>query len=111
MVKPTEKRDRNLEMPRFIVDEATGRGLHFQLALWTHAYDFRDSPNVNYRIERLRPENHAAYCRDAPHQLLEICPKIDGVTFHCHSESGIPQRSHEFWRTINDGVVRADKRR
>ncbi len=108
---PDEERDRNLEMLRFIVDEATGRGLHFQLALWTHAYDFKDSPNVNYRIEGLTPENHAAYCRDALHKLLEICPKIDGVTFRCHSESGVPQGSHEFWRTVYDGVVRAGKKR
>ena len=106
-----EERDRNLEMLRFIVDQTTARGLHFQLALWTHAYEFRDSPDVNYRIEGLTPENHAAYCRDALHKLLETCPKIDGVTFRCHSESGIPQGSHEFWRTVYDGVVRAGKRR
>jgi hypothetical protein len=108
---PDEERDRNLEMLRFIVDETTGRGLHFQLALWTHAYDFKDSPNVNYRIEGLTPENHAAYCRDALHKLLESCPNIDGVTFRCHSESGVPQGSHEFWRTVYDGVVRAGKKR
>ena len=93
---PDEERDRNLEMLRFIADEATRRGLHFQLALWTHAYDFKDSPNVNYRIEGLTPENHGAYCRDALHKLLESCPNIDGVTFRCHSESGVPQGSHEF---------------
>ncbi len=108
---PEEERDRNLEMLRFISEQATGRGLHFQLALWTHAYDFRNSPDVNYRIEGLTPDNHAAYCRDALHKLLESCPKIDGVTFRCHSESGIPQGSYEFWKTVYDGVVRAGKRR
>ena len=108
---PDEERDRNLEMLRFIVEQTTRRGLHFQLALWTHAYDFRDSPDVNYRISGLTPENHAAYCRDALHRLLETIPKIDGVTFRCHSESGIPQGSHEFWRTVYDGVVRAGKKR
>ena len=108
---PDEERDRNIEMLRFIVDEANARGLHFQLGLWTHAYDFKDSPNVNYRIEGLTPENHAAYCRDALHKLLESCPGIDGVTFRCHSESGVPQGSHEFWRTVYDGVARAGKKR
>ena len=108
---PDAERDRNLETLRFIVEETTRRGLHFQLALWTHAYDFRDSPDVNYRIEGLTPENHAAYCRDALHKLLETCPKIDGVTFRCHSESGVPQGSYEFWRTVYDGVVRAGKKR
>ncbi|MHC4677848.1 MAG: hypothetical protein ACYTEK_04045, partial [Planctomycetota bacterium] len=86
-------------------------GLHFQLALWTHAYEFRDSPDVNYRIEGLTAQNHAEYCRDALHKLLESCPKIDGVTFRCHSESGVPQGSYEFWRTVYDGVVRAGKKR
>jgi hypothetical protein len=108
---PDEERDRNLEMLRYIVEETTGRGLHFQLALWTHAYDFRDSPEVNYRIEGLTPENHAEYCRDALHKLLETIPKIDGVTFRCHSESGIPQGSYVFWRTVFDGVARAGKKR
>ncbi len=108
---PDEERDRNLEMLRFIVDQATGRGLHFQLALWNHAYDFRDSPDVNYRIEGLTPENHAVYCRDALHKLLETIPKIDGITVRCHSESGIPQGSYEFWRTVYDAVARAGKKR
>ena len=106
-----EERDRNLEMLRFIVDETTRRGLHFQLALWTHAYKFENSPDVNYRIEGLTPENHAAYCRDALHKLLETVPKIDGVTFRCHSESGVPQGSYEFWKTVFDGVARAGKKR
>lgn len=108
---PDEERDRNLETLRFIVKETTRRGLHFQLALWTHAYEFRDSPDVNYRIEGLTPENHAEYCRDALHKLLVTIPKIDGVTFRCHSESGIPQGSYEFWRTVYDGVTRAGKKR
>ena len=104
-------RDRNLEMLRFIVEQATLRGLHFQLALWTHAYDFHDSPDVNYRIEGLTPQNHAAYCRDALRLLLESCPKIDGVTFRCHSESGVPQGSYEFWKTVFDGLAGAGKKR
>ncbi len=108
---PDEERDRNLEMLRFIVDQTTRRGLHFQLALWTHAYEFHDSPDVNYPIEGLTPENHAAYCRDALHKLLLTIPKIDGVTFRCHSESGVPQGSYEFWETVFDGVKRAGKKR
>ena len=43
---PDAERDRNLEMLRFISDEAAARGLRFQLGLWTHAYQWTDSPNV-----------------------------------------------------------------
>ncbi|MBI4658320.1 MAG: hypothetical protein HY735_05625, partial [Verrucomicrobia bacterium] len=107
---PAEERERNLAMLRWISEEATERGLHFQLALWTHAYQFVDSPDVNYAITGLTPENHAAYCRDALHTLLEACPAIKGVTFRCHSESGIPQGSYEFWRTVFDGVARCRRR-
>ncbi|MEK7676394.1 MAG: twin-arginine translocation signal domain-containing protein [Verrucomicrobiota bacterium] len=105
-----EERERNLAMLRWISKEATARGLHFQLALWTHAYKFIDSPDVNYTITGLTPENHAAYCRDALHTLLEACPAINGVTFRGHSESGIPEGSYEFWPTVFDGIARCSRR-
>lgn len=105
-----EERERNLEMLRWISEEATARGLHFQLALWTHAYQFVDSPNVNYTIDGLTRENHAAYCRDAIHRLLEACPAIAGVTIRAHSESGIPEGSYDFWEQIFAGIARAKRR-
>jgi hypothetical protein len=98
------ERDRNLEMLRFVGDEAARRGLHFQLGLWTHAYEWTDSPDANHRIEGLRPENHAAYCRDALAALLKECPSIAGVTLRTHGESGISERSYDFWKTVFDGV-------
>ena len=105
-----EERERNLQMLRWISDEAAARGLHFQLALWTHAYEFRNSPEVNYRIAGLTAENHAAYCRDALHRLLEACPAIRGVTLRAHSESGIPEGSYDFWPMVFEGVARAGRR-
>ena len=107
---PDEERERNLAMLRWISDEATGYGLDFQLALWTHAYEFRDSPDVNYPIVGLAAKNHATYCRDALHQLLEACPSISGVTFRAYSESGIPEGSYEFWRTVFEGVGRVHRK-
>ena len=104
---PDAERDRNLEMLKYIAEETKRRGLHFQLALWTHAYTFRDSPDVNYTISGLTPDNHVEYCRDALQKLIETIPKIDGITFRSHSESGIPGGSWEFWRVIYDGVKRA----
>jgi hypothetical protein len=83
--------------------------LHFQLALWTHAYEWIDSPDANYVIEDLTGENHAAYCRDALHKLLESCPAISGVTFRVHGESGIPEKSYDFWKTVFDGIVRCGR--
>jgi hypothetical protein len=105
-----EERDRNFFMLRWIAQQTKARGLHFQLALWTHAYNFIDSPNVNYTIEGLSPENHAAYCRTALQQLLKQIPEIDGVTFRAHSESGVPEKSYDFWRAIFDGVKSSGRR-
>lgn len=100
-----EERDQNLAMLRFIGEEAKRRGLHFQLGLWTHGYEWVDSPNANYRIEGLTAENHAVYCRDAVRTLLVECPSIDGITFRVHGESGVPEGNYDFWRTVFQGVV------
>jgi hypothetical protein len=103
------ERDKNLEMLKFIGEETAKRGLHFQLALWTHAYEWIDSPDANYVIEGLTADNHAAYCRDALHKLLEACPSISGVTFRVHGESGIPEKSYDFWKMVFDGIVRCGR--
>lgn len=105
-----DERDRNWAMLRWISEEVTARGLDFQLALWTHAYRWIDSPKANYTIEGLAPENHGAYCRDALQQLLEECPAIQGITLRAHSESGIPEGSYDFWRAVFEGVKRAGRR-
>jgi len=107
---PDGERERNLEMLRFISNEAARRGLHFQLGLWTHAYQWTDSPSVNYTIEGLSPETHAAYCQTALETLLRACPSISGVTFRIHGESGVAEGSYEFWKAVFEGVVRCGRR-
>lgn len=105
-----EERERNLEMLQFISQEAARRGLHFQLGLWTHAYQWNNSPNANYVIEGLSASTHAAYCRDALAVLLQACPDISGVTLRIHGESGIPEGSYGFWRSVFEGVARCGRR-
>ncbi len=107
---PDVERDRNLEMLKFISDEAATRGLHFQLGVWMHAYQWINSPNANYTIAGLTPETHGPYCRDALTALLKACPAISGVTFRIHGESGVEEGSYEFWRTVFDGVVRSGRK-
>lgn len=103
------ERDANLEMLRFISDEAARRGLHFQLGLWTHAYQWTNSPKANYIIEGLTPGTHATYCRDALRAVLVACPNVRGVTFRIHGESGVPEGNYDLWRTIFDGVVQCGR--
>jgi hypothetical protein len=105
-----EEMKQNLEMLRYIGDEAKRRGLHFQLGLWNHSYIYTDSPNMNYTIDGITPENHAAYSRDAVRLLLETCPAIDGVTFRVHYEGGIPEPTHDFWKVVMEGVANAGRK-
>lgn len=107
---PDAERDKNLEMLRWISDEAAARGLHFQLGLWTHAYKLTGSPNANHVIEGLTDDTQAPYSRDALAILLKECPSIDGVTFRIHGESGVPEGSYDLWGTIFDGVVRSGRK-
>jgi hypothetical protein len=107
---PDAERDRNLAMLRFISDETARRGLHFQLGIWTHAYQWARSPDANYTIEGLTPETQAPYCRDALRALLAACPSISGVTFRIHGESGVPEGNYDLWKTIFDGVAQCGRR-
>jgi len=107
---PDEERGLNLEMLQFIGRETVKRGMEFQLGIWTHGYQWIDSPNANYTIAGLTPETHAAYCRDALAALLDACPTISGVTLRTHAESGVPEGSYGFWRTVFDGAVRSGRK-
>ena len=94
----------NLDALKFIAAQTAARGLHFQLGIWTHAYQWTDSPNAYHRIEGLTAETHAAYCRDALAMLLKECPEIQGLTMRVHGESGIPEGSYDFWRTLFEAI-------
>ncbi len=100
----------NLEMLRFISNEAAERGLDFHLGLWNHAFQWTDSPDANHVIWGLTTQLHARYCRDALAVLLRECPNISGVTFRVDEESGVPERSYDFWKTVFDGCVQSGRR-
>jgi hypothetical protein len=99
-----EEREKNLQMLRFIAAETSRRGLEFQLGIWTHAYEWTDSPHAHHRIEGLTPATHAAYCRDALSMILKACPQIQGLTLRVHGESGIPEGSYPFWKTLFEAI-------
>ena len=99
-----DEREKNLATLRFIAAETGARGLQFQLGLWTHAYEWTDSPHAHHRIEGLTPETHAAYSRDALAILLKECPQIQGLTLRVHGESGIPEGSYPFWKTLFEAI-------
>jgi hypothetical protein len=99
-----EERDKNLAMLRFIATETAARGLQFQLGIWTHAYEWTASPLAYHHIDGLTPQTHAPYCRDALAMLLKACPEIQGLTMRVHGESGIPEGSYPFWKTVFEAI-------
>ena len=101
------ERQRNLETLQFIAAETARRGLDFQLGIWTHAYQWTDSPHSDHHIVGLTPQIHAAYCRDALALLLKECPQITGLTLRIHGESGIPEGSYPFWQTLFEAIPAA----
>ena len=103
------ERERNLAMLQFIARETVARGLDFQLGLWTHAYQWTDSPDSTHHITGLTPQSHAPYCRDALAVLLKACPEISGLTMRIHGESGIPEGSYDFWQTLFDAIPAAGR--
>ena len=108
-VLSAQERVRNLDMLRLIAAETAARGLQFQLGIWTHAYQWTESPNAYHRIEGLTPENHARYCRDALQLILKACPEIQGLTMRVHGESGIPEGSYDFWQTVFEAIADAGR--
>jgi hypothetical protein len=101
------ERQRNLDTLQFIAAETARRGMDFQLGIWTHAYEWTDSPHSDHRIVGLTPQTHAAYCRDALAGLLKACPQITGLTMRIHGESGIPEGSYPFWQTLFQAISNA----
>ncbi|MFC1764305.1 hypothetical protein ACFL6U_19805 [Planctomycetota bacterium] len=97
---PNEERDQNLRMLKFIGEETVAHGLQFQLGLWSHGRDWKNSERVNFPIKGLTAENHGPYCRDALALLLKECPSISGVTLRVHDESGVPEGELGFWRVV-----------
>ena len=100
------ERQRNFETLQFIAAETARRGMEFQLGIWTHAYQWTDSPHSDHHIVGLTPETHAPYCRDALALILKACPQITGLTMRIHGESGIPEGSYPFWQTALRGGPR-----
>jgi hypothetical protein len=103
------ERERNMNMLRFVTREAGLRGLDFQLGIWTHAYQWVDSPEAQHHVVGLTPQNHAAYCRDALAILLRECPEITGVSMRVHGESGIPEGQYDFWRTLFQAIAQCPR--
>ncbi len=111
------ERKKNLDTLKFIAAETGARGLDFQLGLWTHAWQWTDSPHSDHVIGGLSDakgeadwKKGAAYSRDALAILLRECPQITGVTMRVHGESGVPEGTYDFWQTLFEALTKAGRK-
>jgi hypothetical protein len=107
---PDAERAKNLAALRYISDMAAGHGLEFQLGLWMHGYEWKDTPDAKYVVTGVTPENHAAYCRDALTALLKALPAVASVGLRIHGESGVAEGSYDFWNTVFTGVANSGRK-
>ena len=73
---------RILEALQFIAAETERRGLDFQLAIWTHAYEWTASPNsktIRFWVSRLQRMLPIA-AMPSLSCFQKLCPQIKGVT-------------------------------
>ncbi|MEO7142015.1 MAG: hypothetical protein ABI165_00770, partial [Bryobacteraceae bacterium] len=95
------ERDKNLEMLRYISQNAADHGIDFTLGIWEHNIQRGMTPEV----EGLTADNIGPYSYAALKQVLAACPAIRSVQMRTNSESGIPNdRQVAFYR---DWVFRA----
>jgi hypothetical protein len=111
------EREKNLNTLKFIARETGARGLEFQLGLWTHAWQWTDSPHSDHVIGGLSNaqgqadwKRGAEYSRDALAILLKECPEITGITLRVHGESGVPEGTYDFWQTLFEAVANAGRK-
>ena len=102
-------RDKNLKILKFISDEASLRGLDFQLALWTQRYDFDEVPNANYQMKNI-PIKYAEYCRDSLEAILKKCTNINGITLRVHVECGVQERDYKFWKIYFESIKKIKRK-
>ena len=94
------EREKNLEALHFIAAQTAARGLHFQLGIWTHAYQWTDSPNAYHRIEGTDAGDACGLLPRCAGDAAEAVPGDQGLTLRVHGESGIPEGSYGFWETL-----------
>lgn len=104
------ERAKNLATLRFISEQAVAAGLDFELGLWMHGYEWKDTPDPKYVVTGLSKDNHAAYCRDALAALLKALPAVSSVALRIHGESGVAEGSYDFWKTVFDGVPQSGRK-
>ena len=104
------KREKNLEMLRFIGKVCRSCGVDFFFSTWQQ---LPWTDNQKFLVENipLTDEEFTRYCADGMRELLLSCPEIDGLQLRVNLEAGIrstgnKSSTHEkFWLEMIDSIV------
>jgi len=108
-----EQQQRNLAAFNRLVQMAHDRGINFTAGLWDHIYrggvQGGGIPGAGEATRTPTPglvwgvteTNLTAYTKAALTKFIRMVPKLDGIQFRMHDESGLKNREQgEFWRNI-----------
>ncbi|HVU33184.1 MAG TPA: hypothetical protein VHE61_07095 [Opitutaceae bacterium] len=108
-----EQQRRNLAALNRLIELAHERGIAVSLGIWDHIYragvqtggaewlkDYAGRPVPN-TVEGVTTDNLSAYTLASLKELLARVPKLDGLQFRIHEESGLKRSEMDgFWRVV-----------
>jgi len=82
-----EQREQNLQMLKYISQDAADHGIDFALGLWEQNV----WPGMKASVQGITAQNIGPYTYAALKKILQLCPAIRSIQIRANSESGIPK--------------------
>ena len=105
-----EKRERNLEMLKYITNIASDYGVEFNFSVWMQTNHLPFKWNLGTSDVEGIPDNPVEYNAAALEKLLKECPGITGVQFRMNNESGINEDQQSEFYTKQFRAIKNIKR-
>jgi hypothetical protein len=115
-----EEQQRNLAALNRLIQMAHDRGLRFTVGIWDHIYrggvQGGGIPGADEATRKPLPglvwgvtgENLAPYTKAALAEFVRKVPRLDGIQFRMHDESGLKNSEQEaFWRDVFQAMKQA----
>lgn len=108
-----EEQEKNLNALNRLIELAHERGIRFSVGLWDHIYrggvqrggiseeEEEAGGFERHRVRGLNNDNLIPYTLLALENLIKRVPRLDGIQFRIHNESGLKRgEQDEFWRHV-----------
>lgn len=107
------EQEKNLNALNRMIEMAHERGMNFKIGIWDHIYrggvqagglseQELSKYDTNHLVEGVNAENLSNYTRAALTKFMQKVPKLDGIQFRMHNESGLKRGAEMemFWTEI-----------